>query len=128
MGEKVQVGRLIYTVMEAEWKHQLGDGGRMPVHRFLFLRVNMMNNSSATVSVPAFALQAPNGTRYEEVVEGLEHVNNPLNMLRTVAAEQTEQGYVVFDAPVGGYKLVVSDGGEVGNEKFAHVDIPVQLD
>src|SRR5687768_18536811 len=70
MGEKVQVGPLIYTVMEAEWKHQLGDGGRMPVHRFLFLRVNMMNNSSATVSVPAFVLQAPNGTRYEEVVEG----------------------------------------------------------
>jgi len=128
MGEKVHAGPLVYTVMEAEWKHQLGDGGRTPVHRFLFLRVDMKNNSSATISVPAFVLQAPNGNRYDEVTEGLEHVYNPLNMLRTVAAGQTDQGFVVFDAPVGAYKLVMSDAGEVGNERYAHVQIPVQLD
>ena len=128
MGEKVHAGPMVYTVTEAQWKHQLGDGGRTPVHRFLFLRVNMMNNSSVTVSVPAFVLQAPNGKRYEEVTEGLENVYNPLNMFRTLAAAQTEQGYVVFDAPVGAYKLVMSDAGEVGNERYAQVEIPVQLD
>jgi hypothetical protein len=34
---------------------------------------------------------------------------------------------VVFDAPMAAYKLVITHG-EVGEEKYAHVDIPVELE
>jgi len=127
MGERVQAGPLIYTVLEAEWKPQL-DGGRAPVNRFLFIRVSITNSGGSQVSAPAFVLQAPDGKTYEEVTEGLGEVRNWLNILRTIAPAQTEQGYVIFDAPVGAYKLVVSDAGEIGQEKYAHVEIPVQLE
>ena len=50
-----------------------------------------------------------------------------MGLLRNVAASQTEQGWIVFDAPVAAYKLVLEEG-EVGEEKTAHVDIPVHLE
>jgi hypothetical protein len=128
MGEKVQAGPLIYTVMEAEWKAQLEGSGRMPANRFLFIRVSITNSSGSPVSAPAFTLQGPGGKTYEEVTEDLGEVRDWLNILRTIAPGKTEQGYVIFDAPVGAYKLVMSDAGEVGQEKYAHVEIPVQLD
>jgi hypothetical protein len=128
MGERVQAGPLIYTVLEAEWKTQLEGSGRMPANRFLFIRVSITNSSGSTVSAPAFILEGPDGKRYEEVTEGLGEVRDWLNILRTIAPAQTEQGYVIFDAPVSAYKLVMSDAGEVGNEKYAHVEIPVQLE
>ena len=127
MGERVQAGPLIYTVLEAEWKPQL-DGGRTPANRFLFIRVSITNSGGSQVSVPAFVLQAPDGKTYEEVTEGLGEVRGWLNILRTIAPAQTEQGYVIFDAPVGAYKLVMSDAGEIGQEKYAHVEIPVHLE
>jgi hypothetical protein len=128
MGERVQAGPLIYTVLESEWKSQLDGNGRTPKNRFLFIRVSITNSSGANVSAPAFTLRGPGDTTYEEVTEGLDGVRNWLNILRTIAPAQTETGYVIFDAPVAAYKLVMSDAGEVGNEKYAQVDIPVELD
>lgn len=128
MGERVQAGPLIYTVLEAEWKTQLEGSGRMPANRFLFIRVSITNSSGAAISAPAFTLLGAGGKTYEELTEGLDEVRNWLNILRTIAPAQTEQGYVIFDAPVGAYKMVLSDAGEVGNEKHAHVDIPVHLE
>ena len=128
MGERVQAGSLIYTVLEAQWKPQLDGNGRAPKNRFLFLRVSITNSGDSKLSVPAFTLKATDGTVYEEVAEGLEGVNNWLNILRTVEKAQTETGWVIFDAPVAAYKLIMSDAGEVGNEKYAQVDIPVELE
>ena len=128
MGERVQAGPLIYTVLEAEWKPQLDGNGRAPKNRFLFLRVSITNSGGSSVSAPAFTLEAADGKTYEEVTEGLDGVNNWLNIFRTVEPAQTETGYVIFDAPVAAYKLVMSDAGEIGSEKYAHVEIPVELD
>ena len=128
MGERVQAGQLIYTVLESDWKTQLDGNGRAPQHRFLFLRVSITNSGGSKISAPAFTLQATDGKAYEEVAEGLEGVNNWLNILRTIEPSQTETGWVIFDAPVAAYKLVMSDGGDIGSEKHAYVDIPVDLD
>jgi hypothetical protein len=127
MGERVQAGPLIYTVLEAEWKPQL-ENGKTPANRFLFIKVAMTNSSGAQVVAPGFTLKGPGEKVYTEVTEGLEGVQNWLGLFRTVTPAQTEQGYVIFDAPVGAYKMVLSDGGEVGNEKYANVEIPAQLE
>jgi hypothetical protein len=128
MGEKVQAGPLIYTVLQAEWRTQIEGTGRTPNNRFLFIRATITNSSKAPISAPAFTLRGHDGQVYEELVEGIEGVRNWLNILRTIAPGQTEAGYVVFDAPVAAYKLVMSDAGEIGSEKYAYVDIPVELE
>ena len=128
MGERVQAGRIIYNVLEAEWKAALTEGGRAPQHRFLFLRVSITNSGGEPVSVPAFELLGANGTNYQEVTENMAGVRNWLGLLRTVAPATTEQGIVVFDAPLAAYKLVLMDGSDVDNERYAHVEIPVALE
>lgn len=127
MGEKVQAGPVTYTVLQAEWKPEL-EGGKTPTHRFLFIRLSMTNSSGKTVSVPGFTLQGANGQTYEEVSEGLGSTANWLGMLRNLEPGQTQTGYAIFDAPVGAFQLMLSDAGEVGSEKYAQVEIPVQLD
>ena len=34
----------------------------------------------------------------------------------------------MFDAPLAAYKLEITDGGETGSEKLAHVDVPLTID
>src|SRR4029078_948510 len=55
MGEKVRLGRLIYTVFETQWLTQLGDAvtGRVPEHRFLFVRFSATNSGGGEEPVPA---------------------------------------------------------------------------
>ena len=128
MGERVQAGKIIYNVLEAEWKTALTEGGRAPQNRYLFLRVSMTNSGGEPVNVPAFELVADNGTRYQEVTENMDGVRNWLGLLRTVRPATTEQGVVVFDAPLGAHHLVLVDGSEVDSERYAHVEIPVALE
>jgi hypothetical protein len=128
MGERVQAGKIIYNVLEAEWKAALTEGGRAPQHRFLFLRVSITNSGGQPVSVPAFELLGTNDTNYQEVTENMAGVRNWLGLLRTVAPATTEEGTVVFDAPLAAYKLVLRDGSEVDNERYAHVEVPVALE
>ena len=67
MGERVQAGKIIFNVLEADWRTALTEGGRAPQNRFLLLRVSMTNSGGEEVSVPAFELQAQDGTKYQEV-------------------------------------------------------------
>ena len=55
-------------------------------------------------------------------------MDNWFGLLRNIGPSQTEQGWIVFDAPMTAYKMVVTDGGEVGQKKRAHVEIPVHLE
>lgn len=128
MGEKVQAGPLIYTALESDWRESLGEGGRAPKQRFLFIRVSITNSGGQPVSVPGLTLLGAGDQEFTEVTENMENVRNWLGLLRTVQPGGTEQGYVVFDAPLAAYKLKVSDAGEVGSERTALIDIPVQLD
>jgi hypothetical protein len=128
MGERVQVGPLVYTILESEWKTALSEGGAAPKNRFLFLRLSIMNSGSQPVASPGLTLLGPGDVSYPEMTDNLEQVSNSLGMLRNIAPGQTQNGYVVFDAPMGAYKLVVSDGGEIEHERHAHIEIPVHLE
>lgn len=127
MGERVQAGPLVYNALEAEWKTEL-EGGKTPQSRFLLVRVSITNGSGRQISVPSFTLEDAAGKSYPEVTEGVGSVRNWLGILRTVEPSQTEQGYAIFDAPMAAYKLVVSDAGDIGSEKYAHIEIPVHLE
>ncbi|HYO80732.1 MAG TPA: DUF4352 domain-containing protein [Bryobacteraceae bacterium] len=128
MGERVQAGQLVYNVLDAQWKQELGEGGKVPRDRFLVLKVSITNNGGQRASIPPFELQPANGERMQEVTEGLGGVTDWLGTLRTLDPRTTEEGVVVFDAPMAAYKLVASDGGELENERFALIDIPVVLE
>jgi hypothetical protein len=129
MGERTTVGPLIYTVLEAEWRQQLGDGPnpRMPKHRFLVLRLAINNSSNRDVSVPLLSLVDSSGKTYQEESESL-GVIDWLGLLRTIQASIPEEGRIIFDAPLAAYKLRVVDDGEVGQEQVAMIEIPLQLD
>ncbi len=128
MGEKVQVGPMIYNVLESEWKPALTEGGRAPQHRFLFLKVSITNSGGSTVSAPAFELVAPSGERHQEVTQQMDGVERWLGLIRSIEPSGTEEGYVIFDAPIAAYKLVISDGADLTSDRYAQVNIPVQLE
>ena len=127
MGERVQVGPLVYQILEADWKSELGSGGRSPRDRYLFVKVSITNNGSTAVAVPGFTVEGA-GKSFAEVTEQMDTVDNWFGLLRNIRPSQTEQGWIVFDAPMAAYKLVATDGGDVDSEKYAHVDIPVHLE
>jgi hypothetical protein len=126
MGERVQVGPLIYTVLDSEWKTAL-DSGRVPQHRFLVIRLSMTNTGAEQASVPGLEIIAENGAKHQEVTENVEGVRDWLGLMRMVAPGATEQGTILFDAPMAAYKLVLPEGGEIATERHAHVEVPVQL-
>jgi hypothetical protein len=128
MGERVQIGPVIYNILEAEWKTALTEGGRAPQNRFLFIRLTMTNSGGETANVPSFELMAENGNRSQEITEQMEGVRDWLGLLRTVRPAGTEQGVVVFDVPIGAYKLIVPDRSDPATERYAQVEIPVQLE
>ena len=128
MGERVQVGPVIYNVLEADWRTALTEGGRAPQNRFLFVRLSITNSGGSTANVPSFELASENGTRSQEVTENMAGVRDWLGLLRTVRPAATEQGVVVFDVPIGAYKLILPDGSDSASERYAEVEIPVQLE
>jgi hypothetical protein len=130
MGQTVQVGPLSYNVLETKWKSQLGGGvsAKIPKNRFLVIKLTISNAASQTTSVPEMSLTGANGQTYQEVTEGVEAVPKWLGVLRNLSSVQTEEGAVVFDVPLGAYKLHVLDGGEIGFEKKALIEIPLQLE
>ncbi len=129
MGERVEVPPLIYNVLQVEWRSQIGDGSqaRVPANRFLIVHLTVTNSGGGEVPIPPFTLESLQGQFYPETIEA-PGVPGWLGVLRKVAAAQTEEGRVVFDAPVGAYRLRVSDGGEPEREKFALVEIPVEME
>lgn len=127
MGERVQVGPIIYNVLESEWKPALTEGGRAPKNRFLFLRLTMTNSGGSPVTVPSFELIKPDGTRYQEVTEKMEGVNRWLGLFRSLEPSGTDEGYIIFDAPLGAYQLLLKDP-DLASEAHATVEIPVQLE
>jgi hypothetical protein len=130
MGEKVPIGPLTYTVVETEWKTQLGDGVlkvRSPQQRFQLVTMAVTNGGGKDVALPLFSLEDSNGKLFPESENG-ESVDNWLGLLRNIAPAQTLQGRLLFDVQLGSYKLRVTDGGDPGTEKYAYVEIPLKMD
>src|SRR5690242_18120287 len=69
LGDKVQVGPLIYHVMEADWRTQLGEfpSVRMPERKFLLIRLSVTNSGGGTVMIPQAELENSRGDSYQEL-------------------------------------------------------------
>lgn len=128
MGERVQVGPLVYTVLEADWENELGDGSnsRMPKSRFLVIRLSVRNDGNKEVTLPLFHLESGQGQETLELDNG-EGVMEWLGLMRPLTPANTMQGRIVFDVATAPYRLRLTDGGELENERTAYVTIPLKL-
>jgi len=125
MGEKVQLGKLSYTVFETQWMTQFGEGpmARVPQNRFFLVRFSAVNGGSDDVPVPNMTIQDDRGQVYEELSTG-EGVPQWAGYLRKVKPADSVQGNALFDAPPGHYKLKLSDETIT---KAALIDIPLSF-
>lgn len=130
MGEKVNVGTLVYTVLEAEWKSELSGGAgalpQTPKHRFLVVKVSMTNSGGAQATIPLLTVENGNKDSTMEVSE-VKDLPGWLGLVRLVNPAETDQGYLVFDVVTGAYKLRVTDGKETGSETTRLIEIPLSL-
>ena len=130
MGERVQVGGLIYTILHTDWKDQLGEAvtaARVPTHRFLLVHLTVTNGGGTEAPIPPLVLVDQKGQTHQELSSG-EGVPDWLGMIRLVKPASTDEGQILFDVPRGAYKLQVSEGGDPEQEKTALVDLPLSLD
>jgi hypothetical protein len=129
MGERVENSPFTYVVVESTWRSELGEGFqvRTPKNRFLVLTISLTNGGGSEVSVPPLSVEGSNGQLYQELTDG-SGLTGWLGLLRTVKPAETLQGRIIFDAPLGAYRLRLPDGGETGYEKYAWVTIPLSMD
>ena len=127
MGEKVQVGALIYTVLSADWHADFGDGSekRAAKDRFLIIHLSITNSGGTQVGSPFTQVIDAQGKEYGEIQDA-KNLPQWLGLMRLLTPASTESGRIVFDVPRGNYKLKVSDGG-IESEKTAMIEIPIEL-
>jgi len=126
IGQKVQVGKLFYQVIEAQWLAELQGAKQPPKNRILQLKLTVTNSGAQEASVPFLRLIDAAG---KEIVELSDLEGNPawLGVLRRMQPALTEEGTVYFDVPVGAYKLEVVDNSNADDEKTAYIEIPASL-
>lgn len=123
LGERMQLGHIVYQVFETQWLTHIGEGAdaRVPQHRFFLVRLSAVNSSSADLTVPNFSIEDDNGNTYAELSSG-EGVPQYIGYLRNVRPAESQQGNALFDAPPRHYKMKITD--ETG-DRVAFVDIPL---
>jgi uncharacterized protein YceK len=123
IGERAELGHIIYVVFEAQWMTQIGSGldARVPKNRFLQVRLSAANSGSAEVLVPSMTLVDDDGNSYTELPNG-EGVPHWIGGLRQAKPAEAVQGNVLFDAPPRHYKLRLTDENE---QRTAFVDLPL---
>jgi len=128
MGERVQVGPLIYTILEADWLNELpGEASpRVPQHKFLTIRATVTNSGSREVNMPLLNLVDEANNQILEIDDG-KGVEEWFGLYRAIKPADTLPGRFVFDVRPGNYKLQLSDGGDLEKESTALVSIPLRL-
>ncbi len=123
MGERIQLGSLIYNVFESRWLTQLGDGpaARVPENRFFLVRVSITNSGPKEVIVPILSVTDDGGNAFTELSNG-DQVPQWIGYLRSIKPAESLQGNVVFDCSPRRYKIKLGDEGE---QRAALVDIPL---
>ena len=124
-GDKASVDKLTYSIVDTQIFPRLGDESspRVPQNRFYVVDLSISNGGSSGQPVPGMTLIDDAGKNYEELLDG-SGVPHWLGVTRKVAANQTEQGAVIFDAPAGHYKLKLTDETD---ENDVYVDIPLSF-
>src|SRR5215471_1908381 len=125
LGERIQLGHIVYMVFETQWMTHLGEGAdaRVPQNRYFLIRMSAVNSAGNDVTVPTLTIQDDSGNTYTELSEGT-GVPQWIGFLRSVKPAESVQGNALFDAPPRHYKLKVMD--EDG-ERTALVDIPLSF-
>ena len=125
IGEKVAIGRLVYTVFDTQWHTHIGEGAeaRVPQHRFFLVRMSAVNGGSSETLIPNVSLQDDAGNSYTELSNG-QGVTQWFGFLRNVKPADSAQGNVLFDAPARHYRLKVTDESR---EQTALIDIPLNF-
>jgi hypothetical protein len=123
LGERAQVGPLIYNVIDSQWSASLGQdpAPRIPQSRFLVLTVSIVNGGGSDQSVPSFALIDDQGESIPELVSG-EGVPDWIGFGRKVRPAESLSGNIAFDVPPKHYKLKVT---EENQQLYALVDLPL---
>jgi hypothetical protein len=129
MGDKATLGPLVYNVIDTNWKPQLGDPFqlRLPQQRFLLIKLSVTNGGGSELSIPLLTLENSAGQTFEELSDG-QGVDNWFGLLRDISPAQTLQGQLLFDVPLGDYRLRITDGAGPGAEKYAWISIPLRMD
>lgn len=128
MGERIQVGPLIYTILEADWLNELpGEASaRVPQHKFLTIRATVTNSGSREINMPLLNLVDEAGNHILEIDDG-KGVEEWYGLYRAIKPADTLPGRLLFDTKPGNYKLLLSDGGDLEKEITALVSIPLRL-
>jgi hypothetical protein len=129
MGERASVGNLTYNVLEATFFSQLGDIGqsKIPQKRFLVIRMSITNGGAKEVELPLFRV-VDNARVETPELQDADFLKGWFGLIRKIGPTQTEEGRILFDVSPKNYKLEVTDGGEVGKEQLAFIDIPIDFD
>lgn len=130
MGERMQVGKLVYNAMETKWRADLGEmlTKRVPQNRFLLIRLAITNSGGSEKSIPMLTLESPSGETFTELQDGA-GVDGWLGLLRNIAPAQTEEGWILFDVPPNNYNLrVVDPSDDPAAEQSLLISIPLAMD
>ena len=125
LGNRVEVGHLIYTVFETQWLPQIGAGdtARIPKNRFFLIRISAVNSGSEELLVPNATLLDDQDSPLEELSDG-DQIPQWLGYVRKVKPADSISGNIVFDAQPKHFRLKVTD--EDG-ENPAYVDLPLNF-
>jgi hypothetical protein len=125
MGDRIELGRLAYTVFETRWLPQIGEGptAHVPRNRFFLIRMSVGNTGSGEILLPNLSVEDDQGNSYPELSDG-DGVPQFLGMLHPVTAAQPLVGNILFDAPPQHYRLRLWDQE---NQDSALVDIPLSF-
>lgn len=128
LGERVEVGPLVFIALETQWSTQLGSMPtvRTPKNQFLAVRISITNQGGGSASCPLLSLVDDNDQRFPEVDDAKE-LDGWLGLVRMIEAGGTEFGWILFDAPPSHYALRLTDGN-VENEHIAFIDLPLRLE
>ena len=127
MGEKVDVGNVVYTVLEADWRAGIGEGANpmVPKDRFLVIRLAITNGTGAQISLPFLSIENRKKEPFMEVQE-VRDLSQWMGLVRLIGPAQTEDGRIVFDVPQTDYFLRVTNS-DPENEITRLVEIKLTL-
>jgi hypothetical protein len=129
MGAQVNVGKLVYMVVDSQWRDVLEspDGALAPKHRYLLLNITVTNNGDEESGVPLLHLVDSAGTETIEESKG-DGVPQWLGYLRILRPGETKSGYILFDVVPGNHRLRVGTGGDPEKEVTASIEIPYRIE
>ena len=125
IGERVPVGHLTYTVLEANWVTRLprDPEPRLPQNRFLLVRISVASGMPNDILLPNLTIEDDNGNSFSELDNG-DGVPQWAGFLRKARPAEAMQGTIAFDAPARHYRLrVVDENGDAP----ALIDIPLSI-